>query len=286
MKTKHKALPAIFAATLVAALPVHAAILVDFDVSTDYTTDFTEINTTSDSFTWSSSTGVGGTSGRVDVTQGATTDSTALYNQSSFNLSDGSPQTISLFFLIPPTIGGDALITAAQVGFSEDLTQAFLSGGGQDYVSARVRSTTTGTNYTLEGTYANNGAAANVNLTSAFTLTASTWYKLSATFTDTGSGFTYSALVEDYGATGSTLVGAVSGASITSQAMNQTSLSDGSDVTAYAGFRANGNPNNKVLAVDNFGVVPEPTTNILMLCGLGLIIGSRRILRRGVGQGR
>ncbi len=249
-----------------------ASVLVPFDTSAQYSGNFNEVVAGTDGLTWSSANGAGGTSGRINVTQGASADTTAVYTPATYNLTAGGSTTISLYFLTPTTIGTNSQVTVAQVGFSEDTAQGFYSSGGQDYISARVRSFTTGTTYIMEGVFGNNGTASIVNATAAFSLTTNTWYKLSATFTDIGTSFSYAATVENYGTTGASFVSTVQSISGTQA---QTSLSS-SDTTAYGAFRANGTTNNKVLALDNFAIIPEPSTASLIMGALGMLALLRR----------
>jgi hypothetical protein len=249
------------------------AVLVTFDAATDYTSLFNA--TDSNALSWSSANGVGGTSGRVGVPQStASTDTSAIYNLASFDLTTGSTFETSIYFLIPNPIGGNAQITAAQIGFSSANNQGFLNTAGFAYISSRVRASAIGSTYVLESQFKNPaGSATNHGTTGDFSLTAANWYKLTATYTDVGSSFTYTASVQDFGAAGTTVGSVVQSIS---GSLAQTSLS-GSDTTAWAAFRANGHvSNNKVLALDNFAVIPEPGTLALV----GVALGSLLLFRR------
>ncbi|MEX2382266.1 MAG: PEP-CTERM sorting domain-containing protein [Opitutales bacterium] len=254
------------------ALQSHA-ILITFDEATDYTSLFNA--TDSDALSWSSANGVGGTSGRVGVPQStATSDTTAVYNQTSFDLTTGDTFETSIYFLIPDPIGGNAFITAAQIGFTSENNQGFLNNSGFAYISSRVRANATGDTYILESQFKNpTDGATNVDTTGTFNLSVDNWYKLTATYTDVGSSFDYTATVQNFGTDGITtgsVVESISGN------MAQTSLS-GTDTTAWAAFRSNGHVSeNKVLALDNFAVIPEPGTLVI----LGFALTTLAVFRR------
>ena len=250
------------------------AVLIDFDVASDYNTDFNEVLGGVDSLSHSSATGVGGQAGRLNVLVGTTSDTTGVYTPSSFDLSSGNTFTLSIFFLIPNPIGGSAEITAAQIGFVETTSTGFLGSGSFSYVSARVRSSATGSTYYMQGQSAQNGSATNYNTTSAFTLTAGNWYQLTSEFTRNGSSVNYSARVDDRGVNGNGTASLVQSISGTMAALDMSV-----DSTAFAALRSNGNANQKVVALDDFSVVPEPTAGLLAFAGLGLLVARRRRTR-------
>ena len=252
-----------FLPALVAALTVSAsaqAATIAFDSAPEFTGNFTVLSANSgqDSMAWSASSGVGGVAGRLQITAQNGFDSTALCNTASWdtgNSSSTSFLTLSMFFLTPsPNTGTDG--AAAQIGFSESLTNSFLTG---NIISARVRSSGSAGNYVLEGRYSNSGSFANVNATSAFSLSNGTWYRLATSFYDNGTGFTYSAVLENWGSGGNSFSGNVTSINGT---MAQTSLL--TDGQAYAGVRTFSN-SGVAVALDQFSVavVPEPGTAAL-----------------------
>jgi len=223
------------------------------------TPGFTEsgANTYADALSWSGSPGVGGVGGRLDIVQGATgKDTTAAYNTTSFNLSNGDSCTTSVMFLttapIAPSTGG-----LLGVGFLGDTTKPFLQGTptpNSSYVEAVLVGEANANNFTLRGRYNNAGAGAEVqqDTSAVFTLADNTWYKFSATYTKTPgfNTFAYSATVDSYGANGTAFVETVKTINGT---LAQFTLSDGNDITAYGGFRVNTGAD-KFLALDNFAV--------------------------------
>ncbi len=276
------------AGTLLFASPARG-VLVELDTTAEYTNgtgtattpgtgNFNESGATSylDALTWSGSNGVGAVAGRLDVntpTSGGNTDTTATYAGagSSFDLTIDSPHTTSVFFLTSAatTITG---VIPAQVGFSELNNQPFLTGVGQDWVTAAVVTTGTGT-FNLRGRFANNGTQGENNATANFSLASSTWYKLTGTFTDAGSSFNFSAALDNYGADGTAYVSTL--ASIVGGSLAQTSLST-TDTEAFGGFRVNANTTNQIVALDNFELIPEPSTGLMVLSGLGMLTLFRR----------
>jgi len=266
--------------TLSSLMPIGAAVIT-FDSATDYSNNFNESGAAPayvDAYSYSASTGIGGNSGRIDVVQGAAGDTTASYKTSSYDLTTGTGYTTYVFFRTPSTFGAASGGIPAMIGFSEADNQPFLTALSQDWIAVAILAGASNTNFTMQGRYANNGTQTSLAATTAFTLNVDTWYKLAATFTDKGVtvGFNYSATVEDYGSNGTSLVGSVMPLSGTD--MNQTSLSS-SDTTAYGAFRTNTNGQNKVVALDNYFVIPEPSIFALLLGGLGTLVFNRRRVR-------
>jgi len=214
---------------------------------------------------------------------------TAMYRNTSFNLSVGTTVTVSGYFR-DQQLGAESgsAIAAFQIGFglsagdaANDINTgtAFNSTSGDSVnapslmnaVTARVEG-----DGSIEFQTDLNGNTTGTGRTAAISLTAGNWYYLTASFTvdsasDTFSG-TASLLNSDSNGILGTQLATIPSTTLTSHAMWD-------DTAAYAGFRAAGQTTdvNGVSLVDNFTVltVPEPGCAVLLL-GSGAFLGLRR----------
>jgi hypothetical protein len=195
--------------------------------------------------TWNATAGIadqsGGTAGGGVV--GAATDETAVYTQTTFNLSDGAIHTVSEFVTAAARPAGDRIL---QIGFLTSATAGF--NGGFSFLSARVYG-----DHRVEFQSGNGAGTSAVALnTTAATGTIATgdWLELVFTTKETASGsFTGTFSLLDYGATGTAAPTLVL-APVTYTVTGLTTV--GTAATMYAGFRTANSGGTGTLAFDNF----------------------------------
>lgn len=207
-------------------------------------------------------------------TAGGATDIAAVYQPSLFDLTAFDPLTISGFFRTnaTPAIGGGGAVF--QAGFSANNTTAVYGETGNAFISARVTKAATDTNAFRMQTQvkvAATGPTA-VSLGPAdFSLASDTWYKMSLTITRSAvsNTFNFSTLLENWGATGESLV-AVEVGPFTGTFVNAELYTDSS---TYAAFRSQ--EGKSISALDSYSVIPEPGTILLLAPAVAMMLGRR-----------
>lgn len=221
--------------------------------------------------------GVGG-SGRVNIATpatGITTDSTAIYKNTSFDFSTaGKALNISASVnIIATTESGNRLL---QLGFANENNSGMNGNAGLAFMSLRLNPTAINstvfapqwqTKVASGTTTVNTTGGANV------TLTAGDWYQLSLTFANLGAGSIQgSGFVQDFGADGLT-----PGASFSFSPITLTSADIASDSSTWPAFRTFAADGSGGLDNLSASAVPEPGTTVLVGLGLGtLLLAGRR----------
>lgn len=244
-----------------------AQVLVNFNSSSDVT--LFQINGTTD-YAWNSTAGTGGTGGLLGSGTNAATYAYTGGN-ATFDLSAG-PQTLSLDFKVNWTNGTNRAV--GQLGFLGASSMQFASGQTNYFLSTRLSTTTTTNTWILQSVQKNQTNDSNVttaDIGSGFTLTNGYWYRHEVTFTRTGTAntFSLSGSIFSLGSTGTStpsLVTSYSNIGFTNSLLY-------GDTTLVASFRSRGteSPN-----LDNFSVIPEPSSLALMGVGASLLLFARR----------
>lgn len=258
-------IPSLLAVTAVMAqITINPAI--DFDVATDFTSNFT--NNTGATYAFNATGGIGGTGG-VDPTLGDGTFTAQTNSNAAFGT---STQSISMFFLFDSNGQSNAAVNQ-RVGIGT------TNNGGN---SGEFR----GVNFQLFGGASTDQWTPRLRVRAAtvstgepsFSMTDNTWYRLDASFqiTNVSGDFDYTFSMYDYGTSGTTLGSTVFSVSdtVTGQSLDQTNTRH----LAFIGTQdANGYG---VQSIDNFGTVavPEPSTYALIagFLTLGLVLYRRR----------
>ena len=248
-----------------------AQISLDFSASSQFdltptTGNFTASSGTTTQFTYSGTAGVGG-GGGISVS----TDAGGVnYNHNTaYALSAGSTYTISTFFKTNAVTGTTANQVAA-VGLVGTTAGEFGTGAVPS-LSMSLRWPGSGTAGSVQLAVANNtGSNTNTLQSTSFTAATNTWYKLSVSITKTATvnTFSVSGSIEDWGADGTSLSSSVR--SFSAQTFSNSALY--ADADLFAGFFARqtgGNPI-QMQAVDNFSVIPEPSS-FAAIAGLGML---------------
>jgi hypothetical protein len=224
--------------------------------STDFTAQFaTNLSGTAGgtSLNWNATSGVddqtGGTVGGAVQASAASTDETAVYTPTTFNLSDGNPHTISLFLT---AAGGLNVNDRNQLGFLTSPTAGLNS--GFSFISARIYG-----NDSINFQY-DDGASPATTVGSEIMPTGvvtGDWLQLAFTAQETASGsFTLTESLLDYGPSG-TAVPTMVIAPVTTTVSGLTTI--GAGASMYAGFRtATGGEFTTPMNFDNFGIDLPP----------------------------
>lgn len=239
----------------------------DFDVATDFTSNFT--NNTGATYAWNATAGIGGTGGVVptvgDGTFTAQTNASAAFGTDS--------QTISMFFLFDSNgqsnaasnqrIGIGTVNSGGNSGEFRGVNFQLLGGALTDQWTPRLR---------VRANTVSTGL-------SSFSLTDDTWYRMDASFqiTNTVDGsFDYDFSLYNYGTAGTSLVSTVfsHSSSVAAAALDSTNA-------RHLAFIATQDANGYgAQAIDNFGTVavPEPATYALItgFLAIGVILVRRR----------
>ncbi len=191
----------------------------------------------------------GAAGGGVQTSSGASSDETAVYTATTFNLSDDNPHTISLFLTAAGHLNtGDR----QQLGFLTSSTSGLNS--NFSFISARIYG-----DDSINFQYNNGGANATTvgNQILPTGVATGDWLELVFTAQETvSSSFTLTESLLDYGESG-TAVPTIVTAPITTTI--PALLTIGNGATMYAGFRtATGGEFNTPLNFDNFGVDLAP----------------------------
>lgn len=250
-----------------------------FDVSSDFTSAFTNNTGSNAAATYAQAAGIGlaGSGGVAGVTSDSA-PTTQFNTSGSFGV--GTPQALSIFFKF------DAA-GQAQAGNSTRVGIGTVSNGGN---SGEFR----GVNFQIRnGGYSNDWTArlrvrgqTLATDVAAFTLTDGNWYRMDADFTiindldGTVGNFSYNFALYDYGTDGSSLGSTVFSTSATTSGSGDVNVLDHVN-GRYLAFIASKSDNGYgISAVDNFGTVavPEPSTYALLtaLAGLGVVMMRRR----------
>lgn len=218
--------------------------------------------------------GIGG-GGHVTIATpatGITPDSTAIYQNTSFNFSTvGATLNISAYVdITDPTETGNRLL---HLGFVNSDTSGLNGNANLSFMSFRMIPTAIGsTTFSLQwqtktaaGSTVNTAGGANV------ALTLGDWTQLSLTFQNLGSGnIQGSGFIEDFGANGLT-----PGATTIIAPITLTSADIASDATVFAAFRSFAADGSGGVANFSASVVPEPGTVVLGGLGLGALLLAR-----------
>lgn len=215
-------------------------------------------------------------SGAVGFTQVSTEETTAIFNQQSFDFSQpGTALEVSMFVKITPVSGGASGFsainqnTAIELGFSTENTTGFaLQTPGNVFMSiGLVPTATTGDTFSpFVRTGAGSGGSG-TQVSPSITLAPDRFYRISGTFyflggvypTDTGN-ISVTETVSDYGSDG-----LEQGATVFERTRSDTAFPPlAGDTMVWAGFVSTGA--NGVAVLDDFHVamVPEPRTVVLL----------------------
>lgn len=256
---------AVLAGVLAAAGAAQADILVDFNGdASDFTSNF---NGPAGNYAWASTVGVNGTGG-LDVVN-ASGSPLAWYTADTFNL-DNAP-TVSMFFKLKDNASNEH--RALGLGFAKANGSSVLLGVRANVTAAE------GLRFRYEYPNSATGTALGFDSGTYDNLIIGNWYKLSVTVADLNNAnqFDLSAMLQDYGTDGTSLVGTVRTLAPITLTSGDTGFSDLTSV--YAAFRAD--DTRGADALDNFAVtlptaIPEPASvGLLALGGLALL-GRRR----------
>lgn len=261
------------------------ATLVDFNGgATDYTDNFAENHNgaATSAFTWDAMAGVqdqpGPANGGGLIASGPSLESTAVYQPSTFDLTNGQQWTISEYVVDTAGLGsGDKQL---QLGFingnnnsfnGELATTGFLTARllGNNHVELQYKDTAAG----------NTGTHSVGNKALASSVQAGDWLKLTLSVleTDTSAGkFNYSFSMDDYGPTGvgsAVNVLAPQSGMVTVSGLAGMPLDAGFRVATPATFQGNIN-------YDNFSVssspIPEPASAGIVASALAVLLTFRR----------
>jgi hypothetical protein len=255
-------------AFLMASLSLRAAVL-EFDLSTDYTSNWVAVGGTNP-LSYSASIGADGSPGRLDIGSGS---ATSVYQPMSFDLNNGNTYSISTFFLGQSLLGQIAatLNSAVTIGFVNGPGTAFDTASGTAFMGVNVINTVAGIVVITPQQKASTATSGILStqsgvLSSGLALTGGNWYKLTTTWTYAGSNvFNYTANLTDYGTSG--LLPVLSIASVNGSFTNPAFAADD---TAYVGLKAS--TSSGAISLDNVEIVPEPGTVALLVLGLGALI--------------
>lgn len=265
-------------ALLQGAASIASATLIDFDSgSSEFSDNFTEIDGTS-TFTYGSNAGTGGgggvsVSGTLDglryntaltgFTNGTSSIEISVYFRAVSNTAGGANASIGtgLFSTATPNVVAGASSDASWLYVGINSAAANPAGSGTDFV------------FTVRSRVA--GSTSTNNDTTSFKLTSGNWYKLTTVFTydSVAQTFTASGLLEDYGTSGTALVGEVASYAPSVVLANL-------DITGaeqlYASLRTGNLGYGGASRLDNFSVnvtaIPEPSTAGLTLGAAMLVV--------------
>lgn len=266
----------VVAATAAVAAPV----VVDFDTPGGLVNNFSlNVNNSIPIKYFQVGTGGLGNSGAVDLFGTEDADhTTAVYNQSAYDFSQvGSSVTVSQFVLRQ-----NALITQTpfvMLGILSDVGQRMDGGtSSNSYASIRLNPSTTATStdvFLQTETKVAGGGRVRTTPGISVSMIDGNWYRVSATFTyNSASDLLISAVLEDWGAAGAALQSTLFSYGPTSVGLSGFDQING-DSSVWPAFRAFSEGGSNLL--DNFSVVPEPTTLGLLLIAA---LGTRRFGRR------
>lgn len=260
---------AAMAAPFIASAAITIDPAIDFDVSTDFSANFTNNNGTT--YAWSGTAGIGGTGGILGVNNAA-----APTFQTNVSTQFGTdPQSLSGFFLFD-NAGQSAATTSVRAGVGtvnngadsgeyRGINFQIRNGGLSDNFTARLR---------VRGATISTGLA-------EFTLTDDHWYRLDGSFVlaADGTSFTYNFALYDYGISGATLQATL----FSLENITVDSSADPFDPTntRHLAFIGSVDGNGYGFPqIDNLGtaVVPEPKSYALLagFMALGAILYRRR----------
>ena len=270
----------VFVSCCTQALP---AATVDFDTSGELQNNFNFVTSSGvNRYTQSSSGGVGN-SGSVGFTAVSTDDTTAIYNQSSFDFSIPSTQlSISALFHVVPVsdsyIGFSAGFTLIEIGFSTENSTGFGHRiPGNAFMSLGLEPvTTTGDTFNMfYSTGSPSGGSSTAIFQTQIILTPGDFYKLTGTFLiSSPSTYQVSGELDDYGTDGLSPGGTVFSFSNNNHGGAGTTLP--SDSAVWGGFlsdSANGTDHLDMFAIQQ---VPEPSTWALLGLGVAWLVIFRR----------
>ncbi|MEZ0217353.1 MAG: hypothetical protein ACAH89_09480 [Rariglobus sp.] len=264
-----------------------ADVLIDFNTATDFTSNFTEGSATGGTqFSYSAAGGIG-SSGALGVSGSPEYIS---YNTpfSGIQGADGGGYTVSLFFKASTNTAGTGGNLSLALGLVADTANSILMAGsnpGWIGMAINAVSTTAGnsTNFVLSFRSADTvGSVNSAPQSASFNLTNGNWYKFTTAFVyNSGTAkFTAVATVEDYGASGASLLSTV--ASYTPTTIAATTIA--SSANLYAELRTGNLAYAGTSAIDNLAVVsaiPEPSqaaivVSLAALAGCLALHGRRR----------
>jgi len=275
MKTPARPLPlalTLAAAILASAAPRAAADVVTFDTPGDLLTNF-NVNGTPGYYTEQVGTGVNGTNavGGNQVPGSAT----SVLKNTSFDGTGGGTFTISMFIKWQvPTSFSDLL----EVGIVGNATDQMVAPTVPSMAVAIAPQSTGGSSQSfgiLQGFATNaGGGTSNIGFPGASTMTllAGHFYRLTGTIKTTGQ---MSGTVEDFGTTGASNLGIVSGGNGGTNNIGNIGLA--SDPSVFAAFRTVQNGTTPTLDTFTATLTPVPEPSALCLLGAaGLAVATLR----------
>lgn len=248
------------------------ATMIDFDTVGNLTNNFSLNSGTGNRYVELDSVGVGASRG-VGL-NGSGFDSTAMNTSAVHSLNtDGSMISLSLMMFVN---NNSSASTALQLGIGGNSAVRFEGGAHEHFVTLRLQTSgSSGLTNQFQVAYKPASVSNNVVITSlpgVTNLTAGNWYMLSADFLNNGgSEVRVSGSLQDFGTDGLTPGDVLLSVSDFSVA-NQFAMT--SDDTVYGGFR--GFPGAGPAYYDNFSIVPEPSTILMLLPALAWFARYRR----------
>jgi hypothetical protein len=250
----------------------------DFSVNTaaNYTTPVGRTAFTYDGV----SAGIGGVAGRVNVPfQTGGTDGNATFDHTTSigNFGTDTTFTLSYYFLTGVIGTGTGNLTLAAIGLGDTPSNLLANPGGAAALHVDLRrnssSPATGSQYALRFK-SDDGTLTPLSATYA-TLTANTWYQLTLQVDLTAvNQYLLTASLKNWGADGLT-----GGATLITHSLSVSNTNFAPTDLLYAGFfgRNSGSSDSRVVAADNFIVIPEPASVWLALGAMvGLALRRRR----------
>lgn len=264
-----------------------ADVSINFNTATDFSSNFTEGTATAGTqFSYSAAGGIGST-GALGVSGNTEYLS---YNTAFAGIqgANGGGYSMSLFFKASTNTNGTGGNHSVSLGLVADTANSVLmdaSKPGWIGMAINAAPTTAGnpTNFVLSFRSADTAGNMNAATQSAsFNLTSGNWYKFTTSFVydSVTAKFTAVAVVEDYGATGASLVSTI--ASYTPTTLTAATIASTSNL--YAELRAGNLGYAGTSAIDNLSVtaaIPEPSqaaalTSLTALAGCLAFRGRRR----------
>ncbi len=249
------------------ALPTVASAQVSLPFTDTFATDTRTINYKVSA----GRTNFGYSSADQRLTLSATTEATYAFTLKDTigNFQSRSSYTVSMDFLTASTFTGATGVNMAAVGIASADNQVFSNVANTSFeVTARMTAATGATIFRVRA----NGGSTGEQTSASFTLETDTWYRLSTTFQQTAlNTFRIDSEIFKFNAIDSTWT-SLSTFSVAS--FTNTSISPTTNL--FAGFAAYRHSTGRgTAAVDNFSVIPEPSSaaalfGVMALASVGL----------------
>lgn len=262
------------------------AVEFDFSGTTDFSGNFTEAGeTASATFTRSSTAGIGGTGG-LGV---AGSPDSIFYNTPITGFANGTTTiTLSVFYKATTNASGGANVSIA-TGLATGTSTKIGTSDGTPWLILTMNSTaptTAGTGSDFQISFRGNDGSttSNTGAGNKFKVTNGNWYKFTTTYIydEATSLFSATALVENYGASGTDAPTVVS--TFSSAALNKTislaSISSADQL--YTAIRTGNLGYGGASQLDNIviTVVPEPARASAVFAGLAALAGAAMLAIR------